>query len=704
MKKQINFRPIFYCFIALGLGIYFARSIFSANIYIIFALSLALIALTVICIKYKCVKRLIILCSTFVLGVGIFALSLATFSGNNFTNGTYTVSGRIVIVNDYSGMQNVILDNVYIDGNKSGNMSVSVTGATTMEEGYVITFTGYIEKTQLFSFNKFNNYYYKYKIVSTAKVKSAEVTMDDFKGLTLSENLRKSIKLILDKNMSPEDASISYASLFGDKTYISDEVRDSFSISGIAHLLAVSGLHIGFLTTALLFLLNRTKLKRYVNVIIISIFLVFYCYLCSFSVSVVRASIMFLVLSLANVFGKQYDKLNSIGLAGIVVLLYKPLSVFDPGFLLSFGCVLGIFMFTNYFKNLFTKWHFPKKLCDTLSIMFAVQLGILPLTIYYYGQLSLLTMLANFICIPVFEIFFISLFAIVPIVAIIPFLSFLLKFPAIIISFIIKVAQIIASQKWAIINLSFVSPFALVGIYVVLFIYSQFINLSLKQKFTNCSILLIITFLITMGLCTPIKYDKNVTVINAYGKTSYIVELNSTTFCIGNYDKYLNDSTEKYFNNIAYKSADYLLAQNSYIPSDDNVYNKVYHFSETDEENVLNYNYEYDFNGIKVKSIYIAGKSCGVLFNYDNFKVFVCSSKITFENMYTINYSEGELDLLISNSENVNSLNELNTKTLIYNNEIITKTNSTKMQGSWTLTYKNAKIDNIRSLNWIIKT
>ena len=114
MKKQINFRPIFYCFIALGLGIYFARSIFSANIYIIFALSLALIALTVICIKYKCVKRLIILCSTFVLGVGIFALSLVTFSGNNFTNGTYTVSGRIVIVNDYSGMQNVILDNVYI--------------------------------------------------------------------------------------------------------------------------------------------------------------------------------------------------------------------------------------------------------------------------------------------------------------------------------------------------------------------------------------------------------------------------------------------------------------------------------------------------------------------------------------------------------------------------------------------------------------
>ena len=246
MKTRINFRPIFYSFIALGFGIYFARSIFSANIYILLALGMALGFLTFVCVKYKCINRLIIVVSAFCLGGGIFALSLATFTNNNFVNGSYLVSGRIATVNTYNGMQNVILDNVYIDGNKSGNMSVSITGATTMEEGYVITFTTYVEKTQLFSLNKFNNYYYKYKIGYLAKVKSQEVTMDDFKGLTLSENLRKSVKLILDKNMSPDEASISYASLFGDKTYITDTIRDNYSLSGIAHLLAVSGLHIGF--------------------------------------------------------------------------------------------------------------------------------------------------------------------------------------------------------------------------------------------------------------------------------------------------------------------------------------------------------------------------------------------------------------------------------------------------------------------------
>ena len=699
MKTRINFRPIFYSFIALGFGIYFAMSIFSANIYILLALGLALAFLTFVCVKYKCISRLIIVVSAFSLGVGIFTLSLATFTNNNFVNGSYLVSGRIATVNTYSGMQNVILDNVYIDGNKSGNMSVSITGATTMEEGYVITFTTFVEKTQLFSLNKFNNYYYKYRIAYSAKVKSKEVTMDDFKGLTLSENLRKSVKLILDKNMLPDESSISYASLFGDKTYITDTIRDNYSLSGIAHLLAVSGLHIGFLTSMLLFLLNKTKIKKYINIIIIGVFLAFYCYLCSFSVSVIRASIMFLVLSISSILGKQYDKLNSIGIAGVIVLLYKPLSVFDPGFLLSFGCVLGIFMFTNYFKKLFTKWHFPKKIGDTLAVMLAVQIGILPLTIYYYGKLSILTMLANFICIPIFEVFFILLFLVVPLVLIMPFLGFLIKVPAIIISFITNIAQIIANQKWAIINLSFISPFILVGIYVILFICSQFINLKPKQKLFTAFVLSVVTILVTIGLCTPINYDKNITILNSYGNNVYIVELNQTTFCVGDYDKYMNDVTEEYFNNVAYKTANNLLLQNSYLPKDENIYDKIYKIDDSEGAGILSYNNEYEINNVKLSPIYISNRYCGVMFKYDGVKIFVSSSRLTIDDLYNINFDAGKINILIMDNEKITSFDDLNVETIISRNQLITKTKENKMQGSWTFNYNNGKINNIRSLD-----
>ena len=698
-KTRINFRPIFYSFIALGFGIYFARSIFSANLYILLALGLALAFLTFMCVKYKCISRLIIVVSAFILGVGIFALSYASFANSNFINDTYTVSGRIATVNTYSGMQNVILDNVYIDGNRSGNMSVSITGATTMEEGYVITFTTYIEKNQLFSLNQFNNYYYKYNIQYSAKVKVKDISMDDFKGLTLSENLRKSVKLILDRNMLPEEASISYASLFGDKTYINDSIREDYSLSGIAHLLAVSGLHIGFLTSILLFLLNKTKMKRYVNVIIISIFLAFYCYICSFSVSVIRASIMFLILSLANVLGKQYDKLNSLGIAGIVVLLYKPLSVFDPGFLLSFGCVLGIFMFSSFFKKLFTKWHFPKKLCDTLAVMLSVQLGVLPLTIYYYGKLSLLTILANFLCIPIFEVFFISLFLVVPLALIMPFLSFLIKVPAYIVSFITNIAQIISNQKWAIINLNFISPFVLVGIYIVLFICSQFINVKAMQKLTTSSVLIVITILITLGLCMPIKYNENIAIINAYGNNAYIIELNETTFCIGDYDKYLNDTTEKYFENVVYKKADYLLLQNSYIPKEENVYKNIYRIKDSEGENILSYNNEFEFNKVKITPIYISNRYCGLMFKYDATKIFVSSNILTKDDLYNINFDAGEINVLIIDNNQLDTLEGINADVVIYNKQLTTKTKEIKMQGSWTFNYNNGKMNNIRSLD-----
>lgn len=699
MKKIINFRPIFYCFISLGLGIYFARQIFCANLFILIAISLAFAFLTFVCIKYKCITRLLMVASAFVLGVGIFALSIATFNNVKLEAGNYLVSGRINTVTTYSSSQSVLLDNAYIGGKKCGNMIVSVMGSSIMEEGYVITFTSYVEKTELFSFNKFNNYYYKYNVAYTSQVYSNQVSMDDFSGLTISESLRKSVKLILDKNMEPNEAGISYASLFGDKTYVNNDIRDNFSISGIAHLLAVSGLHIGFLTSMLMFLLNKTKLKKYVNVIIIGVILAFYCYLCSFSVSVLRASIMFLVLSIAGIFGKQYDRLNSIGLAGIFVLLYKPLSFFDAGFLLSFGCVLGIFMFTNFFKRLFSKWHCPKKLADTFSVMFAVQLGILPLTIYYYGELSLLTMVANFICIPIFEVFFILLFALCIIALICPPLGVILKVPSLIIAFIIKVAQIIADQKWAIINLTKVSPFMLVGIYFVLFVCSQFINLNKRQKLTTGTILLAVTILISLGITMPITFSQNVTFISAYNDNCYIVQLNNKSFCVGEYNSYLNDSSSDYFNNVVYNTADYLLLQNSYTPPKDNIYDKIYSFGSFEADNVLLYNKEYVFDNVKIIPIKISSKVCGVMLEYNNFKVFVGDNALTFENFYSINISYGKINLLISSNNNITNVEELNVDSLYYNKQLITQDQTVNMSGSWTINYKNDKMQSIRSLN-----
>ncbi len=707
MKKEriFNFRPIFYCFIALALGIYLAKYIFDLNIYVLLILGISIFLITYLSVKYKCVKRLILIVSSFVLGIGIFLLSFYTFTNNNFVDGNYTVSGRISVVNDYSGMQTVVLDKLYIDGNKAGNhMVVSVKGANTMEVGYVITFTGTVKRTKLFNLNKFNNYYYKYGIAYTAQTYESDVTMDSFTGLTVSEALRKSVKGVLDKNMDQNEASISYASLFGDKTFVNDDVKNSFSISGIAHLLAVSGLHVGFVTTLLLFVLNKTKLKKYINLIIIGVILAFYCYLCSFSVSVVRASIMFLVLSIANILGKQYDKLNSIGLAGIIVLIYKPLSVYDAGFLLSFGSVLSIFMFSVYFKQLFKEWHMPQKLASTLATMLSVQIGLLPLTIYYYGQISILNLLANFICIPVFEIFFMSLFVITPLVLILPFLAFLLKIPGIIIAFVIKVAQIISDQKWAVINLSKISPLGLLGVYFMFFVTSHFINLSKVKKVNTCSFILLVTLLITLGVTTPLKFSQNVAILNSYNSYIYVVELNGVTFCVGDYDLNTFKTTTKYFDNVVYKDADYLLIENDYSPYTQNGYANVYNFADEEKSRCLKYNKEYTLIDVQVTSYKINNKKCGVLLEYDGIKIFVGNKKLTFNILYDLNRDIGKIDLLLANSDCLENFSDLNIENAVVNGTyVLNDNNSRKFTGDWTISLKSGKIETIRSIDWTFK-
>lgn len=700
MKTTINFRPIFYSFVSLGLGIYFARLIFALNVYILLAVAISFAFLTFMCVKHKCIKQLVVIVASFVLGLGMFLLNVATFSAPNFVDGTYTVTGRISTVTNRSSLQSVVLDNVYINGERQKNdMVVTVTAGASMEEGYTISFTAYVEKTQLFTLGQFNNYYYKYSIAYTANTNEADVTITDYKGLNLAEKLRLYVKNLLFANMSNDNASISYASLFGDKTYVNDSIRDSFSMSGIAHLLAVSGLHIGFVTSLLLFLFNKTKLKKWANISIIGAILAFYCYLCSFSASVVRASIMFLVLSIAGLFGRQYDKLNSIGIAGIVVLLYKPLSVYDAGFLLSFGCVLSIFMFNGFFKRLFTKWRLPKKLADTFAVMFAVQLGILPLTIYYYGQVSILTLLANYICIPVFEVFFIMLFALTPIVLILPFLSILLKVPSIIIAFIIKVAQTIANQSWAVINLGSISPFALVGVYMALFILSQFVNLKPKQKLSTITAVLITTLVLALGITTPIANQNSITVLNAYGDNCYVLEFGGTTYVIGDFNKHVNQSLEKYSCNILHKTANYIFVTNNYELESNN--QSIIYFSDSEQTNTLMFNITYKFGEVNVTSIKSTTGKCGVLISYKNFVALVADSELTYESLYETNQNVGKIDLLITSSSALTSTHDLNVNTFIVDGNNITSENNftTKMKGNWTITFSDAKIDNIRSID-----
>ena len=199
--------------------------------------------------------------------------------------------------------------------------------------GSTIYFVNEIYNYSLIRNHSINTYYFINNLGYYSNVNSTDVTVVSGKQ-NLDESIRSSVKTMLFNSLSYENANFSYAVLFGDKSLVEEITYNYFSASGIAHILAVSGLHIGFLVLMLLFLFTSIKLNKKVQFLLIFIILAFYSYMCGFSPSVVRASIMALTLLFAKLLGEQNDNISSLSFAGILILIFNPIELFSAGLLL----------------------------------------------------------------------------------------------------------------------------------------------------------------------------------------------------------------------------------------------------------------------------------------------------------------------------------------------------------------------------------
>ena len=226
-----------------------------------------------------------------------------------------------------------------------------------------------------------------------------------------SLNLRDKVKNLVYKDFEKTDTfftNIGYAMLFGESSVLSDDVYGVFKDSGIAHLLAVSGFHISIIVSFLLFILNKLRANKYAKLSVVAIILLFYAYLCSFSVSVIRASIMSLLLIYARNRNKEYDKLSALSLAAVFILLICPMQFFNISFIFSFVAILSIILLTPIFERLLSNI-FHEKISASISLSFAVCLGIMVFQLYYFGRYPILSVFSNVITIPVVSVLFIFL-------------------------------------------------------------------------------------------------------------------------------------------------------------------------------------------------------------------------------------------------------------------------------------------------------
>lgn len=200
-----------------------------------------------------------------------------------------------------------------------------------------------------------------------------------------------------------QDLAIVTAMCLGDKTMINKEIRESYSISGVSHVLALSGMHLGIIYLVLSMTVARWRkgrgLLRPVSEGVILLAIWMYVFLVGMSPSVVRSAVMITVFSLMSLLHRGKMSLNVLGFTAIVMLLSNPMNLFDVGFQMSFIAVASILLFSHrIFVCLPTVHHrLLRWLWGLLSVSLAAQIGVAPLTAYYFGQVSCYFLFTNII-------------------------------------------------------------------------------------------------------------------------------------------------------------------------------------------------------------------------------------------------------------------------------------------------------------------
>lgn len=215
---------------------------------------------------------------------------------------------------------------------------------------------------------------------------------------------KKLVDVFRNQGIGGDELGVLSALSIGDKTLLDKDLKNSYSSTGASHILAVSGLHVGvvfWVFTQLLSQVFRGEKRRKMRVVLSLSALWVYTFVTGLSPSVIRASIMLSMVSVASLLNRRAMVYNTVFASAFMMLLYSPSYLFDVGFQLSYVAVLSILVFQ---KPIYQAFVFRSKIWDKawplLSVSFAAQLGTMPLTLYYFHQISNVFWLSGFIVIP----------------------------------------------------------------------------------------------------------------------------------------------------------------------------------------------------------------------------------------------------------------------------------------------------------------
>jgi len=215
--------------------------------------------------------------------------------------------------------------------------------------------------------------------------------------------VRKQIDNLIHDLHSNETSGLLRGLLLADRSEIDYETKNAFINSGVIHILAVSGLHVGYVLVIFIFLFGRFGI--YTRSILTIIGLLMFMFITGVPPSVFRATLMAVILIIAFLFNRSTNLINSIALAAVIILLFNPAEVFNPGYQLSFAAVLSIGIIYPYIDTSISKLKLKNRLIEYillfLGVSISAQIGTLPFTLAYFSKLSVIALITNLFVIPV---------------------------------------------------------------------------------------------------------------------------------------------------------------------------------------------------------------------------------------------------------------------------------------------------------------
>lgn len=196
--------------------------------------------------------------------------------------------------------------------------------------------------------------------------------------------------------LGEEAGAYASAMLIGKRSVIPGDDRTAFSRLGIAHVLAVSGFHVGIIVSVLAFFFRLFHLPQRLRLILYALFLAFYSALCGFSQPVIRASVLLLLSVYGKILARPRSALHLLSAAFLLMLIISPVQLTGLSFQLSFGAVLGLAVIAPFLYSLMKpKRAFTGKICQALCASLGAQIGILLPELYAFQELPLLGLFTN---------------------------------------------------------------------------------------------------------------------------------------------------------------------------------------------------------------------------------------------------------------------------------------------------------------------